>query len=42
MKLKKIGKFIFIIGAGAIGCELMKFFYLMGISQNPRTSEVKI
>jgi len=26
---------IFIIGAGAVGCELLKYFSLMGISTNP-------
>lgn len=29
---------IFMIGAGAVGCELMKYFAMMGISTNPNST----
>lgn len=28
---------VFIIGAGAVGCELLKYFAMMGISTNPNS-----
>lgn len=35
---KKLENFnIFMIGAGAVGCELMKYFAMMGISTNPNS-----
>ena len=35
---KKLEEFnIFMIGAGAVGCELLKYFAMMGISTNPNS-----